>query len=1458
MSSAASRDYYEQLFSSDSDATSPFNNSHVEDAYDIPEFCQKNVDSESCSPDTERIEVSNIEILLDKLYDQLELPNSSYSITSQDSDEETLACFDSTNFSQTSRLVTSDDNSDTSSNASELSLDFIPENEMIRLLRDDSESVIEQRSKNYQSVSHDNAPHHTFSCIPEYHEDIIGTYNIQNQYDHNLAAKLFLNGKFTFLSLQEPFATRTSIQDSWGAFRRLELNSARISCFETQHQIIMFDNWRWGGKIIDTFSTQLDGRIASLAFGFDGDQCLGIISIYGYARGSIDAIEENNKNDLRRSLLYSVKKTCRKWKKKFPNIHIMLIGDMQETVSVSNLDNLGQCRYKNDEDHSIIENFKISHTSIVRDRLGPDDQYLTRFGSEGARGIDHILFPEGNAQRLIKEASIDNFLGSTYFPSDHRLLQCTFIRNGPNNAEMSESTAQYDFKNIFQIQLKRSGDKGDILTLDDDQFKQSKKFEKNADLYQKVQDLTSNSAASTDMHLSPIERSIKSLYASLWEAGLTQDSHDGKKSLVKISERQAAELAAIVNSFDAGIKDTMDFLHLSKERNCISDMAATRINVKNKSSFKLFQNLPLPTKLRYYRGWVKEKRRQLKRHLLAIKEFELRQTLNATHLCSKSITRSWDMSIADAKLTSSAKSIFELWSKESEERENHVLAVQYSKGSSDGKLKDLRNSLQSMHGDSHHISSKTLNLINFWLSESNCSQHFGSKNPKNAFDFLSKDTNNWNEPLKKLNIFETDWNNDVERQNIKQTLEASLNSLKKMEYQVSSAQRVYKHATIEYFLKVNKIEEFTRKVKPKAREAPATHTELWDSKLEAFRPCRNENEELLATGQHHGQWMGNSAAAENCAFASLKQDGLLGIRGINLHPNRKVTFKDIPQLIKNGNNLSSRDKKAFIAAHGPHTASLFQPPQKDHDSLRYPFFLKSSKGDMESEEEVARLYWKAISSVPGKARYEGFQMAVVGRFGRRWQWCMHQIVKLILIMRFVPKRLKSIARFPIPKPGRINEYRPISLCHDLYCFINSVSTKFSSEGILKAKILHEGIAAYVKGKGCSLLVGVEQGVREDCLESGIPTSQTDEDEEKYFDRIPVEILLAAMRVNGFPTEGYIELKASGMGPKTVEIITVKGVAHARFVCGLEQGNPDSPTIANLVINFKHDIWTDILQEVHTSDSNQAGKLNQKKNKTNKDAYKFHITDPEDGPVWVDKIGYCDDNTRFTSSMNELEVLEATKLYIQRAGDLSLVTKIGRKGSKSEVHYYNLSAAIAIKIQKIDSFAWSFSNDGPAWEKVPFKIQLQPKELEKAYKLVEFEKMEEEDKAKFLKNFRPVAHKHLGLKSTLSGCTKSASNEVLNKIKARILSLGLPNMQDASQKLCANMLCSTMHSYAPLQMSHNKTDLLECDALLVKCLRKRKGLSSTDASHSLFLDESNGGYGIQSFLLFSEVVLHKYL
>jgi len=210
-----------------------------------------------------------------------------------------------------------------------------------------------------------------------------------------------------------------------------------------------------------------------------------------------------------------------------------------------------------------------------------------------------------------------------------------------------------------------------------------------------------------------------------------------------------------------------------------------------------------------------------------------------------------------------------------------------------------------------------------------------------------------------------------------------------------------------------------------------------------------EIEELKATQEHHGKWMGNTKATENCAFAEIVEEGKLGPRGVKLKGERKLKMEDIPRLIHNGHKLSRKVKRAFIAAHNKYISKLFRKPAKNRSEFFYPFFLQDRTGKMNEELSVEKSLWKSLGSVPGKARHDGFQLAVLGRFGQRWRRFLFKLIKIMLIMRYIPYEMKKIARFPIPKPGKLSEYRPISLCNDLYCFLNSIITARTSRAIEK-------------------------------------------------------------------------------------------------------------------------------------------------------------------------------------------------------------------------------------------------------------------------------------------------------------------------------------------------------------------------------------------------------------------------
>ena len=260
-----------------------------------------------------------------------------------------------------------------------------------------------------------------------------------------------------------------------------------------------------------------------------------------------------------------------------------------------------------------------------------------------------------------------------------------------------------------------------------------------------------------------------------------------------------------------------------------------------------------------------------------------------------------------------------------------------------------------------------------------------------------------------------------------------------------------------------------------------------------------------------------------------------------------------------------------------------------------------------------------------------------------------------------------MTRIPIPKFNRPNEFRPISLCNDIFCFINDVMAAFTSDKMEKANILHKGIAAYRKGKGCAMLVSSEVGIREDSLESTIPSCWYEEDDEKFFDRIPVEISLAAHKLAGFPDIGWIELKGSCLWRKPVNILTDVGTVKSCFSCGIEQGSPDSPRQANLVARMKHLAW-----QLYNADIQRS--------------YIFNSKDDLDGQISVLAMGFSDDNSIALNNINEQELFQDIKGYIRASGNLSMITKIGRRGDKCKLVFHNLSVNTILNMPIFESIA----------------------------------------------------------------------------------------------------------------------------------------------------------------------------
>jgi len=236
-----------------------------------------------------------------------------------------------------------------------------------------------------------------------------------------------------------------------------------------------------------------------------------------------------------------------------------------------------------------------------------------------------------------------------------------------------------------------------------------------------------------------------------------------------------------------------------------------------------------------------------------------------------------------------------------------------------------------------------------------------------------------------------------------------------------------------------------------------------------------------------------------------------------------------------------------------------------------------------------------------------------------------------------------------------------------------------------------------------------------------------------------------LRINGFPIKGYIEFKASCMWDKQVEIITNRGSVFSEFRCGLEQGNPDSPKMANLVIMLKHLLWSNLTKKLQNE-------------------YKMFSVDVSDGVVKISATGFSDDNTQNSANECVDQLIKDLQKYIKLSGDLSMVLKIGRKGSKCVIYdLFNIPTEKVLDIPTFETVAWSYKDDCPTKEVIPVKIYLQSGEMNKLQTLL----LDPALKEKAAKLVYKKDNKHLGLYMDLDADTSESAKKTLECAKKRL-------------------------------------------------------------------------------------------
>ena len=216
------------------------------------------------------------------------------------------------------------------------------------------------------------------------------------------------------------------------------------------------------------------------------------------------------------------------------------------------------------------------------------------------------------------------------------------------------------------------------------------------------------------------------------------------------------------------------------------------------------------------------------------------------------------------------------------------------------------------------------------------------------------------------------------------------------------------------------------------------------------------------------------------------------------------------------------------------------------------------------------------------------------------------------------------------------------------------------DGLEKVNTLPSYITAYRKGNSIDDFTLNHIMFLEDTqqIPTDISTSLSD-DIEKVFHRITTETQIVAMYQHDCPCYGYTEWVAE-TGHQSIALFATKHVHIILPVqCGAKQESAFACPTSNVVVSFKLNAFFPPLQLSHPLLVDGY-------------IFKFHSYDAQSTarqPILIIQ-SYCDGDARYTEKLVLRYLIKQVQWSFDRAGDLSLITKLGHKHKKYSVAIIN--------------------------------------------------------------------------------------------------------------------------------------------------------------------------------------------
>jgi hypothetical protein len=341
-------------------------------------------------------------------------------------------------------------------------------------------------------------------------------------------------------------------------------------------------------------------------------------------------------------------------------------------------------------------------------------------------------------------------------------------------------------------------------------------------------------------------------------------------------------------------------------------------------------------------------------------------------------------------------------------------------------------------------------------------------------------------------------------------------------------------------------------INPKPRSGPTA------SKIFPPRPgetkcyATNDHERKEATLLTHKSWMADPPGTQNCHFLDIINDEVRKC-GVHVDPQKRfdanAQWKYLEGLLEDKVNPPTAERIKLAHQKLP---KLFECIKIDK-VLTYPFQYDCSTGIYlapEVEDNLRKILLRVMK------RREILDLLFLFWVVSQKSLLTHTLLNVKYRWLYGYWTLEHKALSGSALENHVGEFALSQL--------NGLAQQAIQKEIAHIKLLPDNLCSYQHGKDCSDATIVDTIVKEVALQdNGYYLAIIDDDAEKMFDRLYIEIQAALLLLAGAGKQGYTEWQCANMSDRTNKLVTDIFVATLKYQCGLPQGNGFSVEIANL-------------------------------------------------------------------------------------------------------------------------------------------------------------------------------------------------------------------------------------------------------------------------------------------------------